>query len=276
MNGRDPRDGAGPGGAETAGGAGSAEPTNSAETAAGDTRPADTDGGGPHRRVLALLLLVAALGGLGLATLGASAERAGEPVYVGEATQELPSFVQREEYQEPVWETASAQEQPPRPDGANTGVIATLIVLGVILAVLVAWVVYRMRKLARPAQTVAGEADEDELTVTQARAALDDARSHLSTVMEAHDAVIAAWLALERAIAAAGVRRRPSQTTLEFVVAVLATLQLDRSALDRLSHLYRRALFDDQPLVESDREEAIALLDRITAALDAGVDEGTR
>nr|WP_245354384.1 DUF4129 domain-containing protein [Brachybacterium sacelli] len=133
-----------------------------------------------------------------------------------------------------------------------------------------------MRRLARPGQEIAGEADEDELTVTQARAAFDDARAHLSTVVDAHDAVIAAWLALERAIAAAGVPRRPSQTTLEFVVAVLATLQLDRSALDRLAHLYRRALFDAQPLAEPDREEAIALLDRLTAGLDARIDEDAR
>lgn len=232
--------------------------------------------GGPHRRLLALLLLIAALGGLGLATLGASAERAAEPVYVGDATQDLPSFVTREKYEEPVWDTASAQEVPPRPDGPDTGLVVTFIVLGVVLAVVAVWVIYRMRKLARPAQALAGEADEDELTVTQVRAAFEDARRHLSTVVEAHDAVIAAWLALERAIAAAGVHRRPSQTTLEFVVAVLATLQLDRSALDRLAHLYRRALFDDQPLVEADREEALELLDRLTRDLDARTDRGAR
>lgn len=232
--------------------------------------------GGAHRRVLALLLLIAALGGIGLATLGASAQRSGDPVYVGDATRALPSFVTREAEEMPAGETPAAPAQPSSPQGTSSAVATVLIVLGVILALVAAWVIYRMRKLARPAPTLAGEADEDELTATQVRAAFDDARAQLSTVIEAHDAVIAAWLALERAIAAAGVRRRPSQTTLEFVVTVLATLQLDRSALDRLAHLYRRALFDDQPLAEPDRDEALELLDRLTANLDARTDQETR
>ena len=82
--------------------------------------------------------------------------------------------------------------------------------------------------------------------------------------------VIAAWLSLERAIAGAGVRRDPSQTTLEFVVTVLGSLELDRSALDRLAHLYRRALFDPQPLEEVDREEALALLRTLSGDLPHG------
>ena len=129
-----------------------------------------------------------------------------------------------------------------------------------------------MRQLARPAPELADVADVDELTPAQARAALEDARDRLSTVMDAHDAVIAAWLSLERAIAAAGVRRDPSQTTLEYVVAVLGSLELDRSALDRLAHLYRRALFDPQPLVETDRDDALALLDTLTDELERGAD----
>src|SRR5699024_4405858 len=101
-----------------------------------------------------------------------------------------------------------------------------------------------------------------------ARAALDDARTGLSTVVDAHDAVIAAWLALERAIAAAGVRRRPAQTTLEFVQSVLSDLRLDEEALDRLAHLYRRALFDARPLDEDARDSALACLDLLTPDLD--------
>lgn len=248
-------------------------PATHDRTGPGGTGPGGT--GGPHRRLLAALLLIAALGVLGLVTLGASAERAGDPVYVGDASRGLPSFVTREAEEMPTFETAAPPEQPPRPEGSGAAATTALIVLAVVLALVAAWVIHRMRKLARPAPPRADEADEDELTVTQVRAAFADARGHLSTVVEAHDAVIAAWLALERAIAAAGVRRRPSQTTLEFVVAVLATLQLDRSALDRLAHLYRRALFDDQPLIEADREEAIELLDRLTSDLDAPVEEGT-
>lgn len=246
------------------------------DASAGATTAAATDAGTAgrgadvHRRLVALLLLIAALGGLGLATLGAGAERGPGPTFVGQTGREFdPPEQQQQDYEPPEWPTENMPAQPPESTGTNTGLTATLIVIGVLLAVVALWVLYRMRKLARPAPGIAAAADEDELTPAQARAALDDARSHLSTVVDAHDAVIAAWLALERAIGETGVRRQPSQTTLEFVVAVLGALDLDRASLDRLAHLYRRALFDAEPLGEGDRDEAITLLDRLTDHLGA-------
>lgn len=233
--------------------------------------PQDAHG---SRLLVAVLLLVVMLGAIGLVSLGSAADRT-EPVYRGEVTRdESGPPPEREDYTEPDWEH---QEQPPKPpptQHSNTWLIVALSVLGVLLLAAIAWLIHRMRALARPPLEVADLADEDELTALQARAALQDARSHLSTVVGAHDAVIAAWLALERAIAEAGVRRAPSQTTLEFVVAVLGDLALDRSALDRLAHLYRRALFDPEPLVETDRDEAIALLDRLRDQLEESTDEG--
>ncbi|GAA4530086.1 DUF4129 domain-containing protein [Brachybacterium paraconglomeratum] len=223
------------------------------------------------RRLVAVLLLVVSLGAIGLVALGAAADRGPGAVYTGETDGEYQFAPAREDYYEPDWATEDLPTQPPKPDGPNTALILTLVVLGVVLLALAVWVAYRMRKLARPAPALAGFAEEDELTAEQAMAALEDARASLSTVVDAHDAVIAAWLALERAIAEAGVRRDPSQTTLEFVVAVLGALDLDRSSLDRLSHLYRRALFDPQPLVESDRDEALILLDGLTTDLEVGV-----
>ncbi|MFC7463338.1 DUF4129 domain-containing protein [Brachybacterium sp. GCM10030252] len=221
------------------------------------------------RRVVALLLLVAALGGVGLATLGAAADRGSGPTFVGRTQPEFEPPLREREPSQPDLPSLSEPAAPPQSDGSSTGIAITLWVLGALVAALAVWLLLRMRKLARPTPAVAADADEDELTAAQAQAAFEDARAQLSTVVDAHDAVIAAWLALERAIAEAGVRRSPSQTTLEFVVAVLGTLELDRSSLDRLSQLYRRALFDPTPLAESDRDEALTLLDRLTADLDA-------
>lgn len=227
------------------------------------------------RRLVAVLLLIAALGGLGLATLGAAADRGPAIRVEGGTTRDVPSFEEPEESLEPAWATPELPPAPPRPERGGSALTGLLVVLGIVLAVLALWVLHRMRTLSRPAPAVAGEADEDELTPEQARAALEDARAHLSTMVDAHDAVIAAWLALERAIAEAGVRRHPAQTTLEFVVAVLGDLDLDRPSVTRLSDLYRRALFDDQPLVESDRDEAITLLDTLTADLERTATPGT-
>lgn len=229
-----------------------------------------------QRRLVAALLLVVSLAAIGLATLGAAADHGPGATYAGETEGEYRWSQPREPYSEPDWATSDAPSQPPEPEGANTGLIVLLVVAGVIALVLALWVAYRMRKLARPRPALAGLAEEDELTAGQAMAALEDARTQLSTVVNAHDAVIAAWLSLERAIAGAGVRRDPAQTTLEFVVAVLGSLELDRPALDRIAHLYRRALFDPQPLAEADRDEALTLLDRLTSTLENGITAGGR
>src|SRR5699024_8571906 len=122
-------------------------------------------------------------------------------------------------------EWATPLEPPPPPESASggSGLLVTIAILVAVAIAVAIWVLLRMRVLTRPERVSAGDTeDEEELTPEQARTALDHARERLSTVVDAHDAVIAAWLSLETAIAAAGVQRRPSQTTLEFVVDVLA------------------------------------------------------
>lgn len=224
----------------------------------------------PDRRIVVIVLLAALLGALALATLGAGADRGQLAVFTGDGERQFEWQPSHEPHTETEWPTQSPPPQPPERDGDGGGLIVTIAVLVAVLVAAAIWVLLRMRELARPQLATAGDADdEEELTPEQARAALDDARARLSTVIDAHDAVIAAWLSLEGAIASAGVRRRPSQTTLEFVVDVLGSLKLDAEALERLSHLYRRALFDDEPLVESDRDAALTHLDTLTGDLES-------
>lgn len=235
-----------------------------------DPPTAQDDGAGRRRarRTLAALLLIAALGALGIVGLGASAER-GPLVEVGEVREVEPPPAEQtaEEYWEPDW---SVYTVPPREPGSAAPRFvrtALVVIAAVAAAALLLWLVVRMRALASPPLEEAEEAADVDLTAEQARTALADARTRLTTDMDAQDAVVAAWLALEAAIARAGIRRDPAQTTLEFVVAVLGTLEVDRSALDRLAHLYRRALFDDAPLTEADREDALARLDLLAEQL---------
>lgn len=223
-----------------------------------------------QRRVVALLLLVAALGGLGAVALGAAAERGPISVLAGPpaSVDASPPTAAPETLEEPDRGTLDVPSSPPRPDLGRAPLIVLLSLLGAALVVLAGWIALRMRALAQPVPTEAGDAAEDELTADRARAALDEARDPLSSLVDAQDAVIAAWLVLERSLAEAGVPRHPSRTTLEFVVEVLAVFDLDRSALDRLAGLYRRALFDPAPLGEDDRTAAVAALDRLRADLD--------
>ncbi|ALG06545.1 DUF4129 domain-containing protein [Kibdelosporangium phytohabitans] len=57
------------------------------------------------------------------------------------------------------------------------------------------------------------------------------------------DAVIAAWVQLERSAAETGVERQPHQTPTEFTAAVLAAQNADAEALATLRKLYHRARF---------------------------------
>lgn len=235
--------------------------------------------GGSAHRLVAVLLLVAALGGIALATLGASADRGSLGSYDGPTRDVVtvrgstppPSVAPEQE------EPTDVPEPPQTRTSSGTGSALLVVLLAVVVTGLAVWLLIRMRALVSPPLEEAEEMpDAEELTVEQARGALADARERLSTEVDAQDAVIAAWLTLESAIAQVGIRRRPSQTTLEYVVDVLGGVDLDATDLDRLAHLYRRALFDAAPLTESDRDSALALLDRLTAQLDQHADGGAR
>ena len=228
-----------------------------------------TTTGATGRRLVALLFLFLALAGIGAATLGAAADRGEGGTYVGSPLRDIPPPQKSSgPYSEPDWTVPETQERPPPSEREGTWLYVLGIVLALVLALLAVWVLVRMHRLATPPPPLAGEADEDELTLAGARAALDEARDRLSTEIDVQGAVVEAWLALERAIGSAGVVRDPSQTTVEFVVAALGSLSLDRTPLERLAHLYRRALFDDTPLQEADRDEALSLLDHLSAALE--------
>ena len=82
-----------------------------------------------------------------------------------------------------------------------------------------------------------------------------------------HDAVVAAWVALERAAERAGTRRDPAQTPTEFTSTVLASTRVDADAVATLRGLYHRARFGETPLGVHDLEAARAALARIGADL---------
>jgi hypothetical protein len=223
--------------------------------------------------VLGLIVLSALC--LAFAALGAGAER-GTLVTIAPSP---PATPQEDPVPPPTIEVGPTDDpleqwQPSTSAGGDGSLLRwLLILLAVVAAVGIGWLAVRILQRARALpSTAASEAEElvgdDELSEEQARAALDVARRTLDTIVEAQGAVIAAWLTLEESIAEAGLQRGSSQTTFEFVSAVLGAHALDVSAVRRLAALYQRALFDDAPLTDHDRSEAIALLDALMAQLD--------
>jgi hypothetical protein len=81
------------------------------------------------------------------------------------------------------------------------------------------------------------------------------------------NAVIAAWVALEEACRAAGVRDDDSRTAAELVTAVLRSHRVDRAPLDTLAALYREARFSTHPIGEDQRTTAREALVQVQADL---------
>ena len=86
------------------------------------------------------------------------------------------------------------------------------------------------------------------------------------------NAVIAAWVALEDACRAAGIRDDDSRTAAELVTTVLRSLRVDRAPLDTLAALYREARFSTHPIGEDQRTTAREALVQVQADLRRTVD----
>ena len=108
-----------------------------------------------QRRVVALLLLVAALGGLGAVALGAAAERGPISVLAGPpaSVDASPPTAAPETLEEPDRGTLDVPSSPPRPDLGRAPLIVLLSLLGAALVVLAGWIALRMRALAQPVPT---------------------------------------------------------------------------------------------------------------------------
>ena len=77
------------------------------------------------------------------------------------------------------------------------------------------------------------------------------------------NAIVACWLRLEAAAAAAGVEPRPSDTAEEATTRILAERSVDPLAALRLAELYREARFSSHVMDEDARGAAIACLEAI-------------
>ena len=77
---------------------------------------------------------------------------------------------------------------------------------------------------------------------------------------EPRNAIVAAWLSLEEAIAESGLPREPAETSTEYTARVLRTWDVDRGRIAELAALYREARFSRHALTETHRRHAVAAL----------------
>lgn len=143
----------------------------------------------------------------------------------------------------------------------------TLQVLLVVIVAVVAFVVVRavVRRLrldpVTPKDSVEAPVLPDVLVagVRASEAQLDRGTSS--------EAVINAWLTLERTALEVGLDDDVSRTPTELVSAVLDEYDIDRPSIERLAAIYREARFSVHPIGEEHREAAREALRRVHADL---------
>ena len=94
---------------------------------------------------------------------------------------------------------------------------------------------------------------------------LDDLRAE----RDPRKAVIAAYARLERALAAYGLPRRPSEAPAEYVARILVDLDVGRASVRRLTALFERAKFSQHVVDDGMKEEAIDTLEELRTELRA-------
>jgi len=141
------------------------------------------------------------------------------------------------------------------------------IVVGLLIAVLAVIIV----RMARPWGHRGGTAPQGTVAATpdqDLRRTLARSLHRLERGDDARTAIIDCWVRLEEVAEARGSRRRRSDTTEEYTLALLHRTTLPASDLEALADLYRTAMFASDPPDEAARRQAVAVLDRLLAALE--------
>lgn len=147
------------------------------------------------------------------------------------------------------------------PDWLGTLVQGVFLVAGAIVVLLVLRLIVRkVAEIAREVKVPEGLSRDGSMAAqvvsTEQLAEAVDAGLGSVSAGTPSNAIVACWLALERAAASAGVPRRETETPAEFTVRVLAAADVSQPLLERLAELYREARFSQHDLPETARDEA--------------------
>lgn len=150
-----------------------------------------------------------------------------------------------------------------------TAILRVLLVTAAIVALITMFVgAWHRRPRLRWRPPAIGDDDFDVLPDVAA-AVVDEAAEQRAALLGGapRNAIVRCWLRLERDVAAAGLPRRPSDTSAEFTERVLARYSVDSEAIRELAALYREARFSVHPIDETARRAALDALDRLHRAL---------
>jgi hypothetical protein len=126
------------------------------------------------------------------------------------------------------------------------------------------WLYYGWRTRAK---RKAEPLDREQTVADDLAASIGDAIDDLEAEPDPRRAVIAAYARMEAVLARNGLRRRPSETPLEYLRRILLGLTTRGEAVSRLTSLFEQAKFSRHEIDASMKEDAIGALREIRADL---------
>jgi hypothetical protein len=167
---------------------------------------------------------------------------------------------------------ASARSAPTGlPDWVGAVALTVLIIIAVVFVAVLIWAFVRDqvrrqgRRRPHPTPAVTTNPSADELV-----AAVDAGLEDLSdTDRDPRRAVIACWVRLEQAAAAAGTPRHPGDTPTDLVSRLLAEQRVDAGLLSAMRDVYREARYATHAVDDRMRAQARSALQRLRADLGA-------
>jgi hypothetical protein len=147
------------------------------------------------------------------------------------------------------------------------------VAVAVVLVLLLIWYLLRDKMRTRTAITLdEGVPQHLGPGAEEVAAAVDAGLVELSdTDRDPRRAVIACWVRLEEAAAAAGTQRRLGDTPTELVLRLLSAHRVSRQVLDGFATVYREARYSTGPVDERMRATAVNALRLLRAELAAGL-----
>ncbi|MFG1609874.1 DUF4129 domain-containing protein [Actinoplanes sp. NPDC049265] len=205
------------------------------------------------------------------------------------ATRSLPQLERirpagQAEDEAPLLPTEPLRPPPPTADGSGTPpptdaglppwlTTAALVVLGVaalVLIGLVVWAILRDQARRRGRRPMPERDRTDPNTAEDLVAALDAGLEELSDAdRDPRRAVIACWVRLEQAAAAAGTPRHAGDSPTDLVGRLLREQQVDAGVLAALLEVYRQARYATHTVDDQMRAQARLALERLRADLGA-------
>lgn len=188
----------------------------------------------------------------------------------------LPTAVPEEAERLAERAAEAAPEAPAEAAGALPGwlgpvALTTLAVVVAVLVALVIWTVVRDRLRRAPGVRPAAVVPPPGRPGDEVVAALDAGLADLSdSDRDPRRAVIACWVRLEQAAAAAGTARRPGDAPGDLVGRLLAEQQVSAPVLAAFADVYRTARYATHTVDERMRAEARDALHRLRADLATG------